>query len=67
MTKEYYTKEFLSINELAEHLNMSVPWVKSQIFRKTIPYVKMGRLVMFEIKAIEKWIEERRVQEESWK
>ncbi len=55
-------KKFFSKKELAEFLGLSVftidTWVSQ---RREIPYVKMGRRVMFDKTDVEAWIERQKV------
>ena len=55
-------KYFLSKKELAEYLGVSVftidTWVSQ---RREIPFVKMGRRVMFDIADVRDWIEKSKI------
>lgn len=59
-------RKFLSVGELAEYLGVTKSWVRIQVARRTIPFIKVGRFVKFDFLEVERWIEKRRVQEESW-
>lgn len=48
--------KLLTINELAGDLRVKLSWVRSMIFRKEIPFIKIGRHIRFEEEAIKKWI-----------
>jgi excisionase family DNA binding protein len=51
-------KRFLNKKELAGYLGVSVYTIDSWVSqRQEIPFVKMGRRVMFDLKDIEAWIE----------
>ena len=50
----------ITVKELADRLKISTATVYDWVYRKIIPYIKVGRLVRFEIEAIEKWLSERR-------
>lgn len=54
---------FLSKKELAEYLGLSVftvdAWVSE---RREIPFVKMGRRVMFDLNDVLAWIESNKMQ-----
>ncbi len=39
---------FLTIDELAEHLGVTVRHVRRQIAERRVPYVKVGRLIRFD-------------------
>lgn len=59
---EMEKKRFLSVKELAEYLGIKHPTIYSWVSMKRIPYVKMGGRVMFDLRDIEKWIQERKVE-----
>ena len=54
-------KKLLTIEEVAEYLNVKVSWVRSAIFRREIPYLKVGNLVRFSAKELHEWIEKNSV------
>ncbi len=54
-------KRFLSIPEAAEYLGLTKGTLYVWVCQKKIPYIKVGRLVKFDLKKIEKWLEERTV------
>lgn len=64
MNRKNTDRLLLNIRELADLTGLSVYTLYSWINQKKIPYVKMGRLVRFERRKIEEWIEENSVKEE---
>jgi excisionase family DNA binding protein len=46
----------LSIEEVAEYIGMKACSIYGMIHRKSIPYIKMGRLVKFEKHKIDEWL-----------
>ena len=54
-------KRFLGIRELAEYLGITEGTVYVWVCHRKIPYLKVGRLVKFDIRKIEKWLEENSV------
>ena len=54
-----------STKELAKRLDVKESTVRSWVFKKQIPHVKIGRLVRFKESAIQKWLggKERRTNE----
>lgn len=61
-------KRFLSVRKLAEYLGIKHQTIYSWVSMKKIPYVKMGRRVMFDLRDIEKWIQDRKVEvHEIWR
>ena len=55
-------KRFLNKSELAEYLGIKEGTVSVWVCHKKIPYVKVGRLVKFDLRNIDKWLEERSVE-----
>jgi len=55
-------KRFVGIKELAKYLDVTVDTLYVWVCHKRIPYVKIGRLVKFDLQKIERWIKEREVK-----
>jgi excisionase family DNA binding protein len=51
----------LSIDELAEHLGVTVRHVRRLVAERRVPYLKVGRLVRFDPAEITAWLDGRRV------
>lgn len=51
-------KRFLSVKECSEYLNVSVHFLYKLTAQKSIPHVKFGRKVVFDLKRLERWIDE---------
>ncbi|MBU1868788.1 helix-turn-helix domain-containing protein [Patescibacteria group bacterium] len=49
-------KRFLSIDEIADYLGLKKSTVYSWVHQRKVPYIKMGRLVKFDIQEINKWV-----------
>ncbi len=58
-------KLLLDVKQLSELTGLSIFTLYSWINQKRIPYVKVGRLVWFDPKKIEKWIEGNSVEEKN--
>jgi len=56
-------KRFLSIQELAEYLGLSKGTLYIWICRRRIPYLKIGKLVKFDMREIENWLKNKRIEE----
>ena len=56
-------KRFVGIKELASYLDISEKTIRSWVWLRRIPYCKMGRLVKFDLKKIEHWLKDKRVEE----
>jgi excisionase family DNA binding protein len=50
----------LTIDELAEHLGVTVRHVRRQIAERRLPYLKVGRLVRFDPDEIAGWLDHAR-------
>lgn len=50
-------KNYLTVEELAVELGVKTSWVRSMVFKKRIPYIKIGRLVRFKLKDLEEFIQ----------
>jgi len=57
MDKRYY-----SIKELSRYLGVTPGTLYSWVCYKKIPYVKIGRLVKFDLRRIEEWTKENSVE-----
>ena len=49
-------QKLLSIGELASYLGVKVNTLYSWVHTRRIPYIKVGRLVRFSNKEIDKWL-----------
>ena len=56
-----FTK-LLSPQELSDVLSISIETVYAWTSQKRIPYIKMGRLVRFNMDEVNKWLERQRVK-----
>lgn len=57
--------QLATLDEISQQLGVKRSWLRSQVFKKTIPFVKIGRHVRFDPMAIERWISQRVTQGES--
>ncbi|RYZ83010.1 MAG: DNA-binding protein, partial [Proteobacteria bacterium] len=46
----------LTVEETARFLNLKISKVRSMVFRREIPYLKIGRLVRFQRHDLEAWL-----------
>lgn len=56
-------KRFFSPLEISEYLGLKLDTIYSWICQRKIPHWKMGRLVKFDLKEIEIWLKDKRVEE----
>ena len=55
-------KRFLSSKEIAEYLGLKEGTIRVWVCLKKIPYVKVGRLVKFDLLKIDQWLEKNSVE-----
>ena len=55
-------EQFLSVDETAEFLNLSVPTIYSKVARREIPYMKRGKRLYFNRKDLEIYLKGGRVK-----
>lgn len=55
-------KRLISVPELSEMIGVKVSTLYEWVSKKSIPYVKVGRLTKFDEAKIDKWIVERSVE-----
>lgn len=53
----HQTPTLINFVEAASLLKVRHSWLRMAIFKKTIPYVKVGRLIRFNLKDLNKWLE----------
>lgn len=53
-------KPFLNIEEASFYLNLKVSKLRSMVFKKEIPFLKIGRLVRFEKSQLNQWLKQHR-------
>ena len=51
-------KRFLDVRQTAEFLNVSVHLIYRMVEMKRIPHTRIGRKLLFDLKRLERWIEE---------
>lgn len=51
------TKEICNIKELSIYIKISIPEIRKLVREKKIPYFRVGNRIKFDIKEINKWIE----------
>ena len=56
---ENLAHRLLNTAELSQWLNCTQKHVRNLVFRREIPFVKVGRLVRFNVAEIQMWLQER--------
>jgi excisionase family DNA binding protein len=55
-------RRLLDIHEVAEYMGVSIHTLYAMVSQRRIPFVKIGRLTKFDLKAIDAWIERHSVK-----
>jgi excisionase family DNA binding protein len=50
-------KRLLNITELSSFLNLKIASIYDLVYRKQIPYTKIGNRLRFDVGLIDKWLE----------
>lgn len=56
-------KRLLTPKEVSEYLGISVKGIYNMVYRRQIPFVKIGGRLKFDIRDIDNWIEENKVKD----
>ena len=59
----FMDKRFIGIRDCAEYLGVTRGTLYVWVCHRKIPYLKVGRLVKFDLKAIEEWLKANAVAE----
>lgn len=51
----------ITIKEVSIYLGVKDSWVKYKVFKREIPYIKIGRHIRFDLKAIQNWVSKNHV------
>ncbi len=54
-------QRLIGIEHVSEHLGIKVNTVYSWVNQRKIPYIKVGRLIKFDLQDINQWIAERKI------
>ena len=56
-------RRYLGMDDFSDYIGVTKGTLYVWVCRKKIPYVKIGKLVKFDMKEIEPWIKQRRIKE----
>ncbi|PIP20681.1 MAG: hypothetical protein COX40_03525 [Candidatus Omnitrophica bacterium CG23_combo_of_CG06-09_8_20_14_all_40_11] len=56
-------KRFLNISEVAQYLGLTKGSLYVWVHQRRIPYLKIGKLLKFDIIEIEQWLKDKRIKE----
>ena len=54
-------QRLMTINEVASLLSVKVSWIRAAIFKREIPYIKIGHHVRFKKEELTAWIKSNRI------
>jgi excisionase family DNA binding protein len=60
-------KRLITAKEASQYLSLSTETVYRMAASKKLPYLKIGDRVLFDIKALDQWIEKNMVRDKEWK
>ncbi len=60
-------RRLITAKEASQYLSLSTDTVYRMASLKKLPYLKIGDRVLFDVKALDQWIEKRMVRERDWK
>ena len=60
-------RRLIAAKEAGQYLGLSTETIYRMASQKKLPYLKIGDRVLFDIKALDHWIEKRTVKEKEWK
>jgi excisionase family DNA binding protein len=52
----------VNIKFVTNHLKVKESWLRMAIFQKKIPFIKVGRLIRFDLAEIESWLQKNSVK-----
>ena len=56
-------KRYLGIKEMSEYMGIQAGTLRVWCCYKKIPYLKIGRLIKFDLREIEVWLKDKKVKE----
>jgi excisionase family DNA binding protein len=60
-------RRLITAKEASQYLSLSTDMVYRMASLKKLPYLKIGDRVLFDVKALDQWIEKHMVREKEWK
>ncbi|MGQ9507786.1 MAG: helix-turn-helix domain-containing protein [Thermodesulfobacteriota bacterium] len=60
-------RRLITAKEAGQYLSLSTDTIYRMASEKKLPYLKIGGRVLFDIKALDRWIVKRLVREKDWK
>lgn len=60
MNTDKPNRKLVKIQDIAEMYNLTESWIRSKIFQREIPFIKLGHLIRFDPVEVDKWLENKR-------
>jgi len=60
-------RRLITAKEAAQYLSLSTDTIYRMASQKKLPYLKIGGRILFDLRALDRWIEKRMVREKEWK
>jgi excisionase family DNA binding protein len=60
-------RRLITAKEASQYLSLSTDTVYRMASLKKLPYLKIGDRVLFDVKALDQWIEKRMIREKEWR
>jgi excisionase family DNA binding protein len=60
-------RRLITAKEASQYLSLSTDTVYRMAALKKLPYLKIGDRVLFDVKALERWIEKHTIREKEWR
>jgi excisionase family DNA binding protein len=60
-------RRLITAKEAGQYLSLSTETIYRMASLKKLPYLKIGDRVLFDVKAMDQWIEKHMVREKEWK
>jgi excisionase family DNA binding protein len=67
MKKIPEVRRLITAKEASQYLSLSTDTIYRMASLKKLPYLKIGDRVLFDVKALDQWIERRLIKEKEWK
>jgi len=58
-TAPLFDNQLWSITRLAQYFDVPIPTLRDWVYKRQIPFVKVGRLVRFQPSDVQRWLSER--------
>ena len=60
-------RRLITAKEASQYLSLSIDTIYRMASLKKLPYLKIGDRVLFDVKALDHWIEKHMIREKEWK